>query len=178
MDGFVEKNMETMSNEMRDIGADSTNAVLHDVFSSGIAIQTSNAQRSSIRGVSVSYQFRSSLQTLVLDLEKTQPHYVRCIKPNPTKSAGVFASSDVLQQLRYSGMLEAIRIRREGYAFREEHEKFYDRFSLLLNPEEIQEENNGIAQLVEVLSKRLHVTDADWQIGHSKIFFEENWLTN
>jgi myosin heavy subunit len=67
-------------------------------------------------------------------------------------------------------MMEAIRIRREGYAFREDHESFYHRFSVLLTGEDIQEEGTGIVQLVNVLSKRLHVTDADWQIGHSKIF--------
>ena len=73
-------------------------------------------------------------------------------------------------------MMEAIRIRREGYALREGHESFYNRFSVLLNPEDLAEEAS-IEQLVKVLSKRLAVTDVDWQIGHSKIFLRRELAT-
>jgi myosin heavy subunit len=169
-DGFVEKNMETLSNELRDLGAGSTLALSKLVYAAGIEQSSSTSQRSSIRGVSVASQFRSSLQSLGADLERTQPHYIRCIKPNLTKSATNFVSGEVLKQLRYSGMMEAIRIRREGYALREDHDSFYNRFSVLLNREDVKEDETGIEQLVHALSKRLHVTDADWQIGHSKIF--------
>ena len=65
--------------------------------------------------------------------------------------------------------METIRIRREGYALREDHASFYNRFHLLLNPEEAAK-GEGISHLVQVLSKRLDITDADWQIGHTKIF--------
>ena len=79
-------------------------------------------------------------------------------------------SGDVLKQLRYSGMMEAIRIRREGYAFREDHESFVNRFSVLLTASDLDGDNTGIVPLVKALSKHLHVTGVDWQIGHSKIF--------
>jgi myosin heavy subunit len=79
-------------------------------------------------------------------------------------------TGEVLKQLRYSGMMEAIRIRREGYSLREEHESFFNRFSVLLNPEDLGGDTAGIVQLVQVLSKRLCVDESDWQIGHSKIF--------
>lgn len=161
--------METLSNELRDLGLNSTDELSKAVFQCGV-VDTSSSTRSSIRGVSVGAQFRSSLQELVSDLDRTQPHYIRCIKPNLTKAPNVFMTGEVLKQLRYSGMMEAIRIRREGYALREEHESFYNRFSVLLTSEDMNGDESGIEQLVRVLSKRLHVTDADWQIGHSKIF--------
>lgn len=163
--------METLSKELKDLGESSSHLFLKAVYStSGIEIQGSTSQRSSIRGSSVSWQFRSSLQTLVSDLERTQPHYVRCIKPNNAKLPGAFAAADILKQLRYSGMMEAIRIRREGYALREEHETFYKRYSLLFGYVKTKGNQGGIVQLVKVLSELLSVTDADWQIGHSKIF--------
>ena len=164
--------METLSNELREIGGNSTHAVTKSVFACGES-ETSSAgasTRSTIRGVSVGTQFRSSLQDLVSDLDRTQPHYVRCIKPNSSKAPNIFMTGEVLKQLRYSGMMEAIRIRREGYALREEHESFFNRFSVLLSSDELTGPETGIEQLVRVLSKRLYVTDADWQIGHSKIF--------
>jgi myosin heavy subunit len=187
VDGFVEKNMETLSNELRDLGGQASIDLSRSIYAVGSnVIDPSNSsqrqysprdqatqQRSSIRGVSVSTQFRSSLQSLVNDLEQTQPHYIRCIKPNHFKHPALFSSGEVLKQLRYSGMMEAIRIRREGYAFREGHDTFYNRLRILLTSEELNAADSGVVQLVNVLSKRLHVTDADWQIGHSKIFLRK-----
>lgn len=166
--------METMSSELRGLGHGSSISLAQSVFScSASADVAPSPKRSSIRGISVGSQFRTSLQNLVSDLERTQPHYIRCIKPNLNKSPNAFSSGEVLKQLRYSGMMEAIRIRREGYALREEHESFYNRFSVLLSQEDLAA-GSGIEYLVKVLSERLSVTEADWQIGHSKIFLRRD----
>ncbi len=76
-----------------------------------LSVASSRKGRSAIRGVSVASQFRSSLQLLVSDLEKTAPHFIRCIKPNSKKEANSLDSGEVLRQLRYAGMMETIRIR-------------------------------------------------------------------
>lgn len=176
VNGFVEKNMETLSNELRELGEKSTNIISKKVYScSSCEGLPTTSTRSYIRGVSVGSQFRASLQCLVSDLERTQPHYIRCIKPNLKKAAGSFMAGEVLKQLRYSGMMEAIRIRQDGYALREEHESFFDRFSVLLCPNDMKDgADAGIVQLVKVLSKRLGVSNADWQVGHSKIFLRRD----
>ncbi len=175
--GFVEKNVETLSNELKELGSTSSNPFTHGIFEvsgpSADTVAAAPARRSAIRGVSVASQFRTSLQMLVMDLECTQPHYVRCIKPNTTKAYSVFDSGEVLRQLRYSGMMETIRIRREGYSLREEHESFHRRFHLLLSIEEANK-GEGIRHLVNILSKRLKLTDAEWQIGHTKIFVKRD----
>ena len=179
VNGFVEKNVETLSNELKDLGSCSAKNFILDVFTTNTATysgepapaSTPGRSRSTIRGVSVASQFRTSLQMLVMDLECTQPHYVRCIKPNTSKAPDVFDCGEVLRQLRYAGMMETIRIRREGYALREEHEEFYRRFHLLLSSTEAGE-GEGIGHLVKVLSKRWKLTDEEWQIGHSKIFLK------
>jgi myosin heavy subunit len=81
----------------------------------------------------------------------------------------VFESGEVLRQLRYSGMMETIRIRREGYSNREDLGSFFRRFQILLSIKEAKN-GKGIEHLVKVLSERLSLGDAEWQIGHSKIF--------
>ena len=172
--GFVEKNMDTLSNELKELGITSTIDLTKAVYGCGMTDTTN--QRSSIRGISVGSQFRASLSSLMTDLEATQPHYIRCIKPNLNKAPSTLNAGEILRQLRYSGMMEAIRIRREGYALREDHTSFFNRFSVLLQPEDIQG-GAGIEQLVKALSKRFNVTDADWQIGHSKIFLRRELAT-
>jgi myosin heavy subunit len=46
---------------------------------------------------------QSQLDQLVTTLKNTEPHYVRCIKPNTTKAAHSFDSDMVAAQLRYAG---------------------------------------------------------------------------
>ncbi|KAL3823425.1 hypothetical protein ACHAXA_004300 [Cyclostephanos tholiformis] len=173
--GFVEKNVETLSNELKDLGFSSSNEFSQGVFgatgsSSSVADSgTTPGRRSAIRGVSLASQFRTSLQMLVMDLECTKTHFVRCIKPNSMKAFSLFESGEVLRQLRYSGMMETIRIRREGYSNREDHGSFYKRFHILLTAKDAKN-GEGITHLVKVLSQRLSLTEAEWQIGHTKIF--------
>ena len=121
---FVEKNVETLSNELKSLLPSSTIPEIRQMFTpvsstSKVTAPVSSGRRgSNIRGISVASQFKTSLQELMSDLEKTTPHYVRCVKPNLIKQANSLDSGEVLRQLRYAGMMEAIRIRRQGYANR------------------------------------------------------------
>lgn len=65
---------------------------------------------------------------LMQQLENTTPHFVCCIKPNNKQLPGVFEKELVLQQLRYSGVLEAVRISRSGYPTKMTHQYFSDRW--------------------------------------------------
>jgi myosin-1 len=55
------------------------------------------------------------------------PHYIRCIKPNDMKSAGLYDDRLCLHQIKYLGLLENIRIRRAGYAYRQTFQNFLQR---------------------------------------------------
>ena len=75
----------------------------------------------------VASQFKNSLMVLVEKMSACNPHFVRCIKPNHQKRPGLFTRDYITAQLRYTGMLETTRIRREGYAVRIEFAEFVDR---------------------------------------------------
>lgn len=79
----------------------------------------------------VSQQFRAQLDVLMSTLRSTTPHYIKCVKPNSAKTAELFSSEIVMQQLRYSGVLEVVRIRREGYPIRMNFLDFYSDYELL-----------------------------------------------
>ena len=81
--------------------------------------------------ITVSYQFRNQLDVLMSTLRSTQPHYVKCIKPNALKAADTFTAPLVVEQLRYSGVLEVVRIRREGFPSRITFQDFYAQYVLL-----------------------------------------------
>ncbi len=62
---------------------------------------------------------KTSAGLLVASLKKCQPSYVRCIKPNELKSPTEFDSARTLHQIKYLGLLENVRIRRAGFAYRQ-----------------------------------------------------------
>lgn len=55
------------------------------------------------------------------------PQFVRCLKPNDSRSPKHFDSAKILKQLRYTGVLETIRIRQNGFSHRLTFEEFLKR---------------------------------------------------
>jgi myosin heavy subunit len=60
-------------------------------------------------------------------LYRTEPHYIRCIKPNEHKTPLSFVAQNCYEQLTYSGVFEAVAIRKQGYPFRLTHTDFAER---------------------------------------------------
>ncbi|XP_053404293.1 unconventional myosin-XVI-like isoform X4 [Mercenaria mercenaria] len=80
----------------------------------------------------MAFHFRNSLSDLISKLQVSSPHFVRCIKPNTTKSAFMFVPEYVLAQLRYTGISEIVKIRKFGYALRLPFYDFLNRFHVLV----------------------------------------------
>ncbi|KAF0022919.1 hypothetical protein F2P81_024900 [Scophthalmus maximus] len=111
---------------------------------------------------------------LMRTLSVCQPFFVRCIKPNELKKPMLFDRELCIRQLRYSGMMETIRIRRAGYPIRYTFAEFVDRYRVLMpgvKPAHIQEDVRGTSQ--QIVLARLGKHD-DWQIGKTKIFLKDH----
>jgi len=83
------------------------------------------------RVTTAGYKIRNQCEALVQALMKCTPHYIRCIKSNDKKAANDFNQERVLHQCKYLGLLENVRVRRAGFAYRQEFHKFLHRFKLL-----------------------------------------------
>eukprot|EP00953_Heterococcus_sp_UTEX-ZZ885_P033801 17566-Heterococcus_DN1.PRE.1 len=82
-------------------------------------------------GNTLGKQFKAQLDALMVTLNATDPHYIRCMKPNNEKRGSYFKSPMMLQQLRYSGLLEVCRIRKMGYPIRRTFAEFYGRYGVI-----------------------------------------------
>eukprot|EP00730_Choanoeca_flexa_P004587 TRINITY_DN11741_c1_g1_i1.p1 TRINITY_DN11741_c1_g1~~TRINITY_DN11741_c1_g1_i1.p1 ORF type:complete len:1538 (+),score=425.01 TRINITY_DN11741_c1_g1_i1:39-4616(+) len=75
--------------------------------------------------------FKASLNELVTKLTMTQPSFVRCIAPNNKQQPNFYVAEQVQRQLRYTGVMETVRIRREGYAVRLYFDEFVARYAMI-----------------------------------------------
>ncbi|XP_070187968.1 myosin-IIIb-like isoform X1 [Littorina saxatilis] len=116
----------------------------------------------------VATYFRFSLMDLLNKMVAGTPHFVRCIKPNDDKEPWSFDPDRVQIQLRYTGVLETTRIRRQGYSHRIPFADFLKRYHVLgiygTNKIPITKEN------CELLLNKLNMTG--WAIGKTKVFLK------
>lgn len=122
--------------------------------------------RSSYKFSSVSSRFKHQLQALMETLNCTEPHYIRCIKPNSLNRPHIFENRSILHQLRCGGVLEAVRISLAGYPTRRTYAEFVDRFGLLV-PESLDGSYDEKTLTLEILQK---LKLENFQLGKSKVF--------
>ncbi|KAF1898314.1 hypothetical protein Lal_00033081 [Lupinus albus] len=121
---------------------------------------------------SIGSQFKQQLQALLETLSGTEPHYIRCVKPNNLLKPAIFENKNVLQQLRCGGVMEAIRISCAGYPTRKTFDDFADRFGLLA-PEVLDGSIDEVAACKRILES---VGLKGYQIGKTKVFLRAGQL--
>uniref|UniRef100_A0A8D0H190 Myosin IXB n=1 Tax=Sphenodon punctatus TaxID=8508 RepID=A0A8D0H190_SPHPU len=117
---------------------------------------------------SISAQFQASLNKLLETLGKAEPFFIRCIRSNAEKRELFFDEALVLQQLRYTGMLETVRIRRSGYSAKYTFQDFIDQFQVLL-----PKNANASKEEISALLNKLDLDKNSFQIGKTKVFMKE-----
>lgn len=112
--------------------------------------------------------FRFQLTALVDLLHSTNPWYVRCIKPNMIKAANFYDEQQVQTQLQYLGMLDIIRIRREGFPIHFPINQFVIRYRCLVlkTVKYLGNQSEAAAKILIALK----MAKPEWQIGKNKVF--------
>ncbi|CAK9168642.1 unnamed protein product [Ilex paraguariensis] len=126
-DTFLEKNRDYIVVEHCNLLASSKCSFVAGLFPS----LPDESSRSSYKFSSVASRFKQQLQALMETLSSTEPHYIRCVKPNSLNRPQKFESQSILHQLRCGGVLEAVRISLAGYPTRKTYNEFVDRFGLI-----------------------------------------------
>ncbi|XP_059044227.1 unconventional myosin-VIIa [Mustela lutreola] len=168
--GFLEKNRDTLHGDIIQLVHSSRNKFIKQIFQADVAMGAETRKRSP----TLSSQFKRSLELLMRTLGACQPFFVRCIKPNEFKKPMLFDRLLCVRQLRYSGMMETIRIRRAGYPIRYSFVEFVERYRVLLpgvKPAYKQDDLRGTCQR---MAEAVLGTHDDWQIGKTKIFLKDH----
>ncbi|XP_036203751.1 unconventional myosin-IXa isoform X13 [Myotis myotis] len=117
---------------------------------------------------SISAQFQASLNKLMETLGQAEPYFVKCIRSNAEKLPLRFNDALVLRQLRYTGMLETVRIRQSGYSCKYSFQDFVSHFHVLL-PRNIIPSKFYIQDFF----RKININPNNYQVGKSMVFLKE-----
>ncbi|XP_038605208.1 unconventional myosin-Ib [Tachyglossus aculeatus] len=164
VEGFVDKNNDLLYRDLSQAMWRAQRPLIRHLFPEG------NPEKMSLkRPPTAGSQFKASVATLMKNLQTKNPNYIRCIKPNEQKAAHVFSTALVGHQIRYLGLLENVRVRRAGYAFRQPYQPCLHRYKMLC-PQTWPHWPGPAREGVERLVSLLQIPPDEYSFGRSKIF--------
>ncbi|XP_076009589.1 unconventional myosin-VIIa isoform X1 [Genypterus blacodes] len=189
--GFLEKNRDALSTDLIQLVQTSTNKLLKLAFHNELTSSTAkisvnpkmiiNTPKNSLRQMAdtkklvptLTGQFRQSLDSLMKTLTVCQPYFIRCIKPNEFKKPMLFDRDLCVRQLRYSGMMETINIRKAGYPIRYTFDEFLNRYRVLLKTSLCDPKTESNEKCSESICESVLKGKGDWKTGKTKIFLKD-----
>ncbi|KAE8282747.1 Myosin-11 Myosin heavy chain 11 Myosin heavy chain, gizzard smooth muscle [Larimichthys crocea] len=185
-DNWLTKNMDPLNDNVTALLNNSSSTFIQDLWKDvdrvvGLETMTKMSESSvptkSKKGMfrTVGQLYKESLSKLMTTLHNTQPNFVRCIIPNHEKRSGKMDSNLVLEQLRCNGVLEGIRICRQGFPNRIVFQEFRQRYEILAAsaiPKGFMDGKQACCLMV----KHLDLDPNLYRIGQSKMFFRTGVL--
>uniref|UniRef100_A0A452R4V5 Unconventional myosin-XV n=1 Tax=Ursus americanus TaxID=9643 RepID=A0A452R4V5_URSAM len=175
---FLDKNHDQVRQDVLDLFVRSRTRVVAHLFSSHAPqaapqrLGKSGSVTRLHKAHTVAAKFQQSLLDLVEKMERCNPLFVRCLKPNHKKEPGLFEPDVVMAQLRYSGVLETVRIRKEGFPVRLPFQVFIDRYRCLVALKHNLPASGDLC--VSLLSRLCTVMPNMYRVGVSKLFLKEH----
>ncbi|XP_011310328.1 unconventional myosin-XV [Fopius arisanus] len=187
VDGFLDKNRDTLRPDVVELLIGSKIQMVSKMFqhvrNSHEANKTINKPNGRFvtmkpRTPTVSARFHDSLQQLLESMSQCNPWFVRCIKPNNDKAPMKYDMPCVLEQLRYTGMLETIRIRKTGYPVRLNFGQFVERYRYLMtNRLPRGAPNKELCRIILDKAAPQNAHD-QYQLGLTRVFLRESLERN
>lgn len=127
--GFLEKNKDEIPVTAHNLFDSAQSWLIKESYS---VLKQETEEQTSSKTKTVGQQFKEQLTQLMEKVESTEPHYIRCLKPNDAAKPNMLTRRRLTEQLRYGGVLEAVRVARMGFPVRLNHELFYQTYRMLL----------------------------------------------
>uniref|UniRef100_A0A7S3YZR0 Myosin motor domain-containing protein n=3 Tax=Lotharella globosa TaxID=91324 RepID=A0A7S3YZR0_9EUKA len=189
-EGFLAKNRAKLTQDVKDMINTSTDTVVKEMSDETAPKEDDTERKMRRRGPrrkkkaapTLAAQFQSQLNALLAQINSTESHFVRCIKPNKLKAAKRFDQAEVIRQLTTCGVIDAVTVRKLGYTNRMSHWPFFKRYGVIRGGNvywqkgvDYIKENKKICEQAERLvpeSFKKLIPIALWQSGSSIMFFK------
>ncbi|XP_065839410.1 unconventional myosin-Ia-like isoform X2 [Oscarella lobularis] len=180
VNGFLDKNKDFLYRDLSQAMYSCDHPLLKTLFPEATAFEPSNRIDPALpcdpehpslkRPPTAGFQFKASVGELMKNLMAKNPNYIRCIKPNERKQALVFDESLILHQVRYLGLMENVKVRRAGFAYRHQYDQMLMRYKMLGGPKTWPKWVGHPKEGVRHLLKTLGVKKGEYAFGRTKIF--------
>lgn len=167
VDHFLDKNMDPLDQGVEQTVRMSALPLLQTLFKAAAKASSTSRGRTK-KKTTVAGRFCKQLDELVATLSATTSHFVRCLKPNHDKIPGHVDRHKLLDQLRCSGMMDALKLMHDGYPSRCSFSELRSRY---LNVLPAALSDLPPAQFVSCLLGAVGVEEGKFQCGRSKVFF-------
>ncbi|XP_061383867.1 unconventional myosin IC isoform X2 [Danaus plexippus] len=159
---FIEKNNDLLFRDLQGLMAASGNNIVGRCFKD-MNLMSKKRPETAVT------QFKVSLNELIKILSSKEPSYIRCIKPNDFKTPMHFDDKLVSHQVKYLGLMENLRVRRAGFAYRRQYDAFLERYKCL-SPETWPNYRGPAREGVQKLVAALRYEKEEYRMGNTKIF--------
>ncbi|CAE7480335.1 XI-B [Symbiodinium pilosum] len=188
-DGFLDKNKDQLSNDLIECMGSSTNDFIVKLFRKDVKYgevlnkeEPEGVAGKKKKKYTVSSEFKDQLASLMDIVDLTEPHFVRCIKPNPQNEPDRYDRKAVTEQLRYGGVLQVVQVSRAGYPVRINHQECWDDFKVIASPQivsglkHVDDSKLRASKLLEHLAAELNVPKPlhglPMAVGKTLVFFK------
>ena len=163
--GFIDKNKDLLFQDFKRLLYNSSNRFVKVMWPEGAQSLTEITKRPP----TVATRFKNSMIGLVQNLATKGPFYVRCIKPNDIKAPVSFDHEKAKSQVAYLGLLENVRVRRAGFAYRLTYEQFLKRYKCLSARTWPNSDQRPAKESTSLILIELRL-EADVRYGLTKVF--------
>uniref|UniRef100_A0A8B9HZ74 Myosin IG n=1 Tax=Astyanax mexicanus TaxID=7994 RepID=A0A8B9HZ74_ASTMX len=165
VESFLDKNKDPLFQDFKRLMFNSLDPVLTEMWPDGKLSITEVTKRP----LTAATLFKNSIIALVDKLACKEPYYVRCVKPNEVKSPMLFDEARCRHQVAYLGLLENVRVRRAGFAYRQPYERFLQRYKMTCEytwPNHLMSSDREAVEAIVVQ----HGFEGDVAYGLTKLF--------
>ncbi|KAG5682114.1 hypothetical protein PVAND_011493 [Polypedilum vanderplanki] len=163
VDGFLDKNSDLLFRDLKEAMSASKNSIIKLLFPSSEFLLSRKRPDTAIT------QFKNSLNNLMQILASKEPSYIRCIKPNQLQTSDNFDFELVRHQVKYLGLMENLRVRRAGFAYRRTYDAFLERYKCLSKQTWPNFKGNP-RDGVQIIANELNYGADDYRMGKTKVF--------
>ena len=169
---FLEKNNDSLDAAAEGVLLSSSLPLIVTIATPEGGIPDPKAKKKGGAFQSVGRKFVKSLKDLMTDLKQSNALFVRCIKPNPEKQPNTIHGKSVIDQLRQSGTLDAVRLIQGGYPARIPYDAIHSRYAKLLSGMPgVDIDSLSPSEFCEAIAEACGVAKSEYALGLTRMFF-------
>ncbi|KAL1521199.1 hypothetical protein AB1Y20_022751 [Prymnesium parvum] len=167
---WLEKNNDTLQQEWLALLVASKVSLVKELFLE--EFEAAQKAKKTASFSSIGKRFVTDLNSLLTELQASRASFIRCVKPNADQSPRKFTGAMVLDQLRCSGVIEAVRVMLEAFPTRIPYEDIHGRYASMMGKEIMEETGDEPAAFCEAVALACEVSASDYALGLTKLFLK------